>query len=304
MARSRNIKPGFFTNDELAECEPLARILFAGIWCFSDRAGRLEDRPKKIKAEILPYDNCDADALLSQLENTGFIIRYQVENSRYIQVVNFDKHQNPHIKEPESTIPAPDLHQIKTVLAEKEPERAGLIPDSLNLIPDPLIPEKKTCSIPDGNEKTSSCPHDEIISLYHEILPELPVVRVWGKDNKANLRARWREDKQRQCLGWWSDMFREIKTYPFLVGAKTDFQATLGWIVGPKNFTKILNGAYRDHRAPPREQPPPRLTGRQAYMAEAARMVQAIEDRNNGIDIEACSRITGAACLSLPGGGA
>ena len=61
MARSRNIKPGFFLNDDLAECEPLARLLFAGLWCIADREGRLEDRPKRIKIEVLPYDNCDVN---------------------------------------------------------------------------------------------------------------------------------------------------------------------------------------------------------------------------------------------------
>jgi hypothetical protein len=64
MARARNIKPGFFLNDELAECEPLARLLFAGLWCIADREGRLEDKPKRIKVEILPYDDCDIDYLL------------------------------------------------------------------------------------------------------------------------------------------------------------------------------------------------------------------------------------------------
>jgi len=48
MARSRNIKPGFFRNEMLAECSPLARLLFAGLWCLADRFGRLEDRPKRI----------------------------------------------------------------------------------------------------------------------------------------------------------------------------------------------------------------------------------------------------------------
>ena len=28
--RSRNLKPGFFKNELLAECDPLARILFEG----------------------------------------------------------------------------------------------------------------------------------------------------------------------------------------------------------------------------------------------------------------------------------
>lgn len=115
MPRARNIKPGFFTNDALAECEPLARLLFAGLWTIADREGRLEDRPKKIKAELLPYDDCDANPLLQQLFTHGFIIRYTVDNISYIQVLNFAKHQNCHMKEGESNIPAPDKHQTSAV---------------------------------------------------------------------------------------------------------------------------------------------------------------------------------------------
>ncbi len=99
MARARNLKPGFFLNDELAECDPLARLLFAGLWCIADREGRLEDRPKRIKAEILPYDDCDVDKFLNDLQSHGFIKRYEVDGKRYIQIINFKKHQNPHIKE-------------------------------------------------------------------------------------------------------------------------------------------------------------------------------------------------------------
>ena len=75
MARARNIKPGFFANDTLAECSPLARLLFAGLWTIADRAGRLEDRPKRIKAALLPYDECDINDLLDQLVDRGFIAR-------------------------------------------------------------------------------------------------------------------------------------------------------------------------------------------------------------------------------------
>lgn len=99
MARSRNIKPAFFKNETLAECAPLARLLFAGLWCLADRVGRLEDRPKRIRAEILPYDDGCVDDILNELHNAGFILRYGVGEKRYIQVVNFGKHQNPHCKE-------------------------------------------------------------------------------------------------------------------------------------------------------------------------------------------------------------
>lgn len=105
MARSRNIKPGFFTNDELAECSPHARLLFAGLWTIADKEGRLDDRPKKVKALVLPFDNVDCDELLQQLHDRKFIQRYQVQDGAYIQITNWKKHQNPHCKEAPSEIP-------------------------------------------------------------------------------------------------------------------------------------------------------------------------------------------------------
>lgn len=108
MARTRSIKPGFFDNDVLGDLSPLTRLLFIGLWCIADREGRLEDRPRKIKKAILGYDDVDSDGvdkMLQSLQDTGFIIRYEAEGSRYIQVINFVKHQNPHMKEKPSEIP-------------------------------------------------------------------------------------------------------------------------------------------------------------------------------------------------------
>jgi len=142
MARSRNIKPGFFTNDVLGELPALTRLLFAGLWIIADREGRIEDRPKKIRAEVLPYDQCDADEMLQALENNGFVLRYESCGVKVIQVLAWDKHQNPHVKEAPSTLPAYVEHQTSTVQEQCSeqplPERAGLIPDSLLLIPDSL----------------------------------------------------------------------------------------------------------------------------------------------------------------------
>lgn len=161
MARARNIKPSFFANEHLAECDPFARLLFAGLWCLADREGRLEDRPKRIRAELFPYDNCDADVLLAQLEQHGFITRYAHEEHRYIQVLNFGKHQNPHMKEAKSTIPAQDQteptpveHSASTVQAPGSHQKSpadSLIPDSLSsdsLIPDPLKEPSASASVP------------------------------------------------------------------------------------------------------------------------------------------------------------
>jgi hypothetical protein len=131
--RARSIKPGFFKNEKLAECPALARILFEGLWCMADRAGRLEDRPKRIKAEVLPYDSCNVERHLKTLATSGFILRYAINGERYIQVLSFAKHQTPHVKEVPSTIPAPDQHQTSTMQTQ---DQHPLTPDCLLLTPD------------------------------------------------------------------------------------------------------------------------------------------------------------------------
>jgi hypothetical protein len=73
---------------------------------------------------VLPYDDCDLEALLSDLAGRGFIERYEVADARYIQIVNFEKHQTPHIKEAESMIPGPPA---STVPAPGEPD-ANTVP--------------------------------------------------------------------------------------------------------------------------------------------------------------------------------
>lgn len=107
MARVRAINPGYFLDDELADCDPLARILFAGLWCVADREGRMKDRPRRIKAETLPYDDCDMDALLQELADHHFIHRYEVDGCKYIAIPTWQRYQNPHYREAESVIPAP-----------------------------------------------------------------------------------------------------------------------------------------------------------------------------------------------------
>lgn len=105
--RIRTIKPDFYLDEELARRPPLERLLFSALWLQADRDGKLEDRPSKIKAQALPYDDCDCDEMLGNLAATGYIIRYEVRGRKYIQVRTFGKHQRPNTREPKSTIPDP-----------------------------------------------------------------------------------------------------------------------------------------------------------------------------------------------------
>lgn len=163
MARARNIKPGFFKNEDLAECSPWARLCFAGLWVLADRDGRLEDRQKRIKGELFAFDVVEVEPLLAELQKHGFILRYQTpQGLRLIQILMFWKHQNPHHKEPKSTLPSPEslglmahgtMDETETLGATEgsktldKPEALGAtgeVPSTRNRAESkPLIPESK-----------------------------------------------------------------------------------------------------------------------------------------------------------------
>lgn len=90
-----------------------------------------------------------------------------------------------------------------------------------------------------------NCPHEQIISLYHEILPMMPSVKVWTEKRRKLLQARWREDKKRQDLAYWEKLFTYASRSDFLCGrTKNSFSCTLEWMLNASNFVKIIEGNY------------------------------------------------------------
>lgn len=152
MPRARNIKPGFYKNEDLAECSIWARFIFPGLWQLADREGRLEDRPKRIKGELLAFDSQDVEPLLSELQAKKFILRYTNEDGSFIQILKFSEHQSPHYSEKQSVIKPPTIRDepIKAIRLQEDSENPAIIkrgsqpPDSLN--PDSLNPESLSSS--------------------------------------------------------------------------------------------------------------------------------------------------------------
>ena len=152
MARARNIKPAIMDNEELADLEPLTRLLFIYLWMLADREGRLEDRPKRIAAQALPYDRAtDVGAMLDELHKAGFIERYEANGVACIQITNFAKHQSPHVRETASELPSPESGTTKASTRHNlgnaetspgSPDSGFLIPDSGLLIADTATSDK------------------------------------------------------------------------------------------------------------------------------------------------------------------
>jgi hypothetical protein len=134
MARIRSIKPEFFTDEELGQLSPAIRLLFIALWTEADKAGRLKDKPKTLKARCIPFDHVDIDKALGALADGKFIIRYEAEGEAYIQIRTWEEHQRPHHTERESVIP----ERVNGYLTVKEPLLNG-VNDSVNP-PFPSLP--------------------------------------------------------------------------------------------------------------------------------------------------------------------
>jgi hypothetical protein len=93
---------------------------------------------------------------------------------------------------------------------------------------------------------TPACPHEEIIALYHEMLPTCKRILLWTESRKANLRQRWREYPE---MNLWRQYFEIVARSKFLTGQTTNkdgrtFVACLDWLIKPANFAKVLERRY------------------------------------------------------------
>ena len=209
--RARNIKPGFYKNADLAERSIWARFIYPGLWMLADKAGRLEDRPKQIRGELVPYDDeaPPVDKLLQELHDFGFILRYELGGKRLIQILGFSKHQSPHYSEKESVINGPPLPESGALQAPEPPddsEKEGglkrgskppdcgfLIPDSRLLKPTGARAELVACGqlVEDGLDEELA--EDWLAHRKRRKAPLTP--RAWETFKEEAAKASWAIDR-------------------------------------------------------------------------------------------------------------
>jgi len=170
------------------------------------------------------------------LTNSTMINTKKTTRGLIITILNYETYQNPRNYEDHTeehgdyaTIPPTPTHYRQELKNDKK-EDSTLT---------------GTC-----DDEPPRCPQKEIITLYNTILPELPHCKSFAEKYGKMLKTRWREDAERQSLEWWENFFKtEIRTSDFLMGRVKEFMADLTWIVRPSNFTKIINGNYRNKKA-------------------------------------------------------
>lgn len=117
MARKRMIDPNFWRDEKIGELEPIARLIFIGLWNFADDNGVGRANPKLLKADILPYDDTfrvsDFQKCLDKLSMFKLITLYEIEEQKYYYINNFLKYQTINRPTP-SKLPLPSESLLNT----------------------------------------------------------------------------------------------------------------------------------------------------------------------------------------------
>lgn len=107
--------------------------------------------------------------------------------------------------------------------------------------------ERKSAS---ARPSSAACPYEEIIQMYHEMLPMLPRQQKRTATRDRHMRARWHEHPG---LERFKNFFGRVQRSPFLLGRVVrpnarPFLATLDWLMKPENFAKVLEEKYVNDR--------------------------------------------------------
>jgi uncharacterized protein YdaU (DUF1376 family) len=91
--------------------------------------------------------------------------------------------------------------------------------------------------------------HERIVNEYRRVLvPALPDVREWEKDRQRLLNERIAErvkaGKPADTSAYWTSYFELVASNDFLLGrgSSRGWRANLEWLLGKKNFRKVLEG--------------------------------------------------------------
>jgi uncharacterized protein YlbG (UPF0298 family) len=200
MARARNIKPAFFQNEDLAELKPIERLAFIAMWTVADYRGCIEYRAKRLKVQLLPYDNCDIDTIVTNLEQSRFITTYNVNGQNYIKILNFEKHQNPHPNEKKAGSTIPDIgesnsniNELQTIVTNHDKDGTNRA-DSLIPITDSPLPITSTEVIEDYFE--------DFWYKYPKKVGKEAARKAWNKANPDIIKVIDAINWQRETKQW------------------------------------------------------------------------------------------------------
>lgn len=125
MARIRSIKPEFPHSESMGNVSRDARLTFIQLWTLADDEGRLRGNSRMLASLLFPYDDDAKDLIdgwMTELEQEKCVVRYCVEGTHYVQILNWLIHQK--IDKP-SKSKIPQFDEASRIVAKPRERSSG-----------------------------------------------------------------------------------------------------------------------------------------------------------------------------------
>ena len=261
MARIRTIKPKFWDDSKIGKISRDSRLLYIGLWTFSDDVGVVIGDTIWLKSKIFPYDQIQVQQFekwLSELATNGFICQFSYNNENFIYLPKFARHQvinRPNVDD--LNIPKNKLDNILSKFTEQSLINHGTFTEQSLInhgtFTEQSVPIKEEENITEDSNESPVCatsqPHDgridyaELVKFFNEKTQgAFGNIRMPLSDKrKGMINARIKTYGKET----FARMIQMALNSDFLKGQnKNGWRASFDWLIKPTNFEKVISGNY------------------------------------------------------------
>ena len=261
MARNRMIKPKFWDDTKIGRLTRDARLLYIGLWNFSDDIGIVIGDSVWLKSKIFPYDQIQIkqfEKWMNELVINGFICLLSYKGERFIYLPNFTRHQvinKPNYED--LNIPKCLIDRVKEnihllITEQSRNTTVSFTEQYVTKIEVEREEEYPPYNSPQGevppqeSNESDKINYNALMDTFNKMFSgKLPEVTTMTDKRKKAIRARATEHGKEGIM----TVFNNVSQSAFLLGHNNqNWRCDFDWIFRPTNFIKILEGNYNGTR--------------------------------------------------------
>lgn len=261
------LREGILTSERIDLLSPAGEVFYRRLMSVVDDYGRFSANPKLVRAACYPlkldkvFDEHIAE-WLEECANASLVVCYQVGGKQYLEVQDFRQQ----VRSKFSKYPDPLSADNNCLADAKQMQESAHLDGDVGVdgVGDGNSSTDVEVAIGDAESRSKNpipdCPHQQLIDMYAQHLPELPYPRIWEGERQKSMRARWRwvltaKQKNGQqyatdeasAVAWFDRFFAYVAKSDFLSGRNGKWGGCdLGWLVKAENFAKVVQGNYEN----------------------------------------------------------
>jgi hypothetical protein len=263
----RMLREGILTSERIDMLSPSGEVFYRRLMSVVDDYGRFSANPKLVRAACYPlkldtvFDEHIAE-WMKECASANLVLCYEVAGKQYLEVQDFRQQ----VRSKVSKYPDPITGASNCLADAKQMQESAHLDEDGDVdgVEDGNSSTDVEVAIGDAESPAKSpipdCPHQQLIDLYAQHLPELPYPRIWEGERQKSMRTRWRwvltaksKDGQRyatdeaSAVAWFDRFFAYAGESDFLTGRNGKWgSCDLGWLMKAENFNKVLQGNYEN----------------------------------------------------------